>query len=508
MNRQTMPQFPHSYWYEHIELPNFNPLAETVKTEVAIVGGGITGITTAYLLSKKGVKVTLIDAGSLLSGTTGHTTAKVTVQHGLIYDQLINNFDLETAKLYYAANKSALEFISNTVDELQINCDFEHETAYLYTNSDDYIEKLMKEKDAYEQIGIDHSLVKELPINIPIKLALKIKKQAKFHPLKYLTSVINECVKHNVQFYENTVAVDLEYTNHPVVLTKEGQRISCDYVILASHYPFYDGLAFFPTRMYADRSYIAAFKYDEEYPGGMYISAESPNRSIRTAKDESGEDILLIGGESHKVGQGKMTIEHYEALQKFAVENFKVGDFLYRWSAQDLVTLDNVPYIGSITKSKENILVATGFRKWGMTTSTVAAQIFSDTITNHRNVYKDIFAPSRKVANNAIKNFIKYNADVAKHLIKGKMEYAQSSKEIEKDTATIMRIHGKRAGVYRDLDDKLHIVDTTCTHLGCEVNWNDGERTWDCPCHGSRFSYTGEVIDGPAKEPLERIKTT
>src|SRR5699024_3084523 len=160
---------------------------------------------------------------------------------------------------------------------------------------------------------------------------------------------------------------------------------------------------------------------------------------------------------------------------------------------------------GPITEGKENILVATGYRKWGMTTSTVAAQIMADIVTKSENDYKNIFSPARKISNQAIKNFVKYNADVAKHLIKGKMEYVKSHKDLPIDSVALIRIDGKRSGVYRDPNDKLHAVDTTCTHLGCEVNWNDGERTWDCPCHGSRFSYTGEVIEGPAKKPLKSI---
>lgn len=505
MSQLSMPEYPYSYWYQDVKLPSFKELDQSIKTEVAIIGAGMTGITTAYLLSQKGLKVTVIDAGSVISSTSGHTTAKITIQHGLIYNQLIKNFNLETAKKYFQANKNALEYIKKTIKKHEIMCDFSLEDAYLYTNSQEYLEKVKKEAKAYEQIGIEHSVIKELPIPLSIKEGIMIKDQAQFHPVKYLRALIDECIKNDVEFYDNTTAIDVEYTDYPIVLTKNNHRINCDYLISASHYPFYDGQAFFPTRMYADRSYITAYRYDQEFSGGMYISAESPNRSIRRTVNDSGEQFLLIGGESHKVGQGEETIFHYEALQEFAKETFNVNHCLYRWSAQDLVTLDDIPYIGPITEGKENILVATGYRKWGMTTSTVAAQIMADIVTKSENDYKNIFSPARKISNQAIKNFVKYNADVAKHLIKGKMEYVKSHKDLPKDSAALIRINGKRSGVYRDPNDKLHAVDTTCTHLGCEVNWNDGERTWDCPCHGSRFSYTGEVIEGPAKKPLKSI---
>lgn len=504
---ENIPRYPDSYWLKDIKIPSFNTLDETIKTEVVIVGGGITGISTAYFLSQQGKKVVLIDAGKLLAGTTGHTTAKITVQHSLIYDEIINHFGVEEAKLYYEANNEALQFIRNIVTKYDIDCNFETEDAYLFTNDDDYIEKLQLEQKAYEQIGLKHELVKELPLNIPVKAALKVPNQANFHPLKYLATLIEKCVENGVSFYENTTAMDIEYMKHPAVIVKNDYRIIAKHVIIASHYPFYDLKGLYPTRMYADRSYIIAMTSEEKYPGGMYISAENPVRSIRSTKKTNGEELWLVGGEGHKVGQGKPMFDHYNALFQYADLHFNPKQFLYRWSAQDLITLDHLPYIGPITKSEDNIYIATGFRKWGMTNGTIAGKIISDLIiTDGENKYKHVFSPSRKVTKEAVKNFVKYNTDVAKHLIKGKMEYQTTKADIKKEEATIVRLRGIRAGVYRDETDKLHIVNTTCTHLGCEVNWNEAEKTWDCPCHGSRFSYTGEVVEGPAKENLEVLE--
>lgn len=502
----NIPKYPKSYWIMDSDIPNFPSLKESVMTDITIVGGGITGITTAYLLASQGRDVILIDAGSLFQGTTGHTTAKVTAQHGLIYNELIDNFGLEKAHLYYKANKEALKFIKQTISNYSIDCDFRNEDAYLYTQDEKFIEKIKKEQIAYEKIGIEYELLKELPLNLPIRLALKMKDQAQFHPIKYLSILVKRCLSKGVQFFENTTAIDIEYTKNPVVITRNHKRIHSEYVICASHYPFYDGQGFYPTRMYADRSYVLAIKCHKKYPGGMYINAESPTRSIRATHTTDGEQLWFIGGESHKVGQGEPTFKHHEALRKFAKDNFPVDKILYRWSAQDLITLDKLPYIGPITKNQEKVLIATGFRKWGMTTGTMAAKLLKRYIMNSDlNEYQKLFSPSRKILNLDLKNFIKYNVDVAKHLIKGKLEYVDTPKNIKRDEAKILRIKGKRAGAYRDQDNKLHIVDTTCTHLGCEINWNSSERSWDCPCHGSRFSYTGEVLEGPAKEPLEKI---
>ncbi len=258
--------------------------------------------------------------------------------------------------------------------------------------------------------------------------------------------------------------------------------------------------------MYPERSYLVAGKQNEKFAGGMYINAESPTRSIRSANID-GKDMLLFGGENHKTGQGKSTMSHYEALQKFAKEFFEIEEIDYRWSAQDLTTLDKVPYIGPATKDNKTYLTATGFRKWGMTNGTIAGKILTDYITGTENPYFDLFTPSRFHADPAVKKFMEINADVAKHMIKGKLEFTQNNiDKLERDDATLARIDGKRVGVYKDKDEAIHMVDTTCTHLGCEVKWNSGDRTWDCPCHGSRFSYTGEVMEGPAKKPLKRIR--
>nr|WP_249871996.1 FAD-dependent oxidoreductase [Oceanobacillus saliphilus] len=492
-------------WRENMTLPSFPALNESIKADIGIVGGGITGITAAYLLAKQNFNVVLLDAGPVLNGTTGHTTAKITAQHGLIYDELINHFGLEKASLYYKAAEEAKQFIEQTVNEHRINCNFSKEDAYIYTNDGSYISDLEKEKEAYDQLKIDNQLTDKIPLDIPIKSALIMHNQAQFHPLEYLKVLLNEGLKKQLTVYENTIATDIEYVKHTNIITREGHRVTCRYVIVASHFPFYDRQSFYFARMYPERSYLVAGKSPLNFPGGMYINAETPTRSIRSAKFE-GEDIILIGGEHHKTGQGKSTMAHYEALQKFAQDHFKIDKIDYRWSAQDLTTLDKVPYIGRMTKGDKTVLTATGFRKWGMTSGTIAAKILADNIQDQENPYSDLFSPARFEADPGLKKFMEINADVAKHLIKGKLEFTKNTvSELATDDATVTRMDGKRVGVYKDEEDTLHMVDTTCTHMGCEVTWNSGDRTWDCPCHGSRFDYTGEVVEGPAKKPLTKI---
>ncbi len=503
MSKQPIRPFPKTFWRQSIEFPSYPPLTETIKADVGIVGGGITGITAAYELSKQNVSVALIDAGVILNGTTGHTTAKITAQHGIIYDELIQHFGTEKAKLYYEANTEAKRYMDETSKALQIDCDHQSEHAYIFAETEQSVQKLETELQAYETLNIPHEYLSEIPLQLPIHGALMMKEQAQFHPLKYLTGLLGACGS-NIQIFEHTTAVDVEYNKNPAIVTDEGHRIICDYVIQASHYPFYDGQGFYPTRMYAERAYAVAFKTNKMYPGGIYINAENPTHSIRTTP-ENGEDLWILVGEQHKTGQGESTTKHYAALEQYAEKNFQPTEICYHWSAQDYTTLDKLPYIGPVTKKQNRVFTATGFRKWGITNGTIAAIMLCDRILEQSSPYENVFSPARFQADQSVRTFASINADVAKHLVKGKLSSNQQSIDhLAPDQAVITDIDGKRTGVYKDLEQQIHMVDTTCTHLGCEVAWNAAERTWDCPCHGSRFAYTGEVIEGPANKPLDK----
>lgn len=499
-----LPGFTASYWRESTNLPEFPSLDKNIHVDIVIVGGGITGITSAYLLANKGLKVALLEADRLLNGTTGHTTAKITAQHDLIYDELITNMGKEMAKMYYDANMDALKFIKETIDKLEINCDFSEQDAYLYATTEEYKQKVKKEAIAYEELGITGGLTDTIPLNIEVKNALIMKNQAQFHPLKYLIPLVKHIRDKGGLIFENTTAVNVVEGKQPTVLTRDEFRVTADHVLACSHFPFYEGLGLYSTRMYADRSYVLAAKTKKKFPGGIFISADTPTRSLRSVTI-NGEEMVLIVGESHKTGQGIDTMKHYKALEEFGEQVFGLETIISRWSAQDLTTLDKVPYIGEITSGQPNILVATGYRKWGMSNGTAAALLLCDIVLNKKNDFKSLYTPSRFYANPSLKNFLIQNANVASHLIKGKLELSNiDPKTLSNDEAAIIRVRGERKGAYRDTEGSLYIVDTTCTHIGCEVEWNSGDRTWDCPCHGSRFTYTGDVIEGPAEKPLKK----
>lgn len=504
-NDHLLPRFPESYWLEAQHSIEETSLVTDTHVDIAIIGGGITGVTTAFLLVKEGFKVALVDSGPLLNGTTGHTTAKITVQHDLIYNELVQHIGIEKAHLYYQSNMDALHFIKQIVNQYNIPCHFTEENAYLYGVTQQDKKKLEAEWRAYQRLGINGELLSSLPIDVTVTSALLMKNQAHFHPIHYLNSLIDLFIKAGGQIYDNTTAIDIEGDKPTTVIMENGAKLQCHYAVVTSHFPFYDGLGFYFAKMHAERSYILAVKPKKSYPGGMYLSINKPTRSLRPA-EINGQSYILIGGESHKTGQGMNTMKHYEVLKEFAQNIFGVKEIPYRWSTQDLITIDKLPFVGPITANKPNILVATGYRKWGMTNGTSAALLIRDTIMEKDSPYKDVYTPSRFYSDPSLKHFIMENSNVAAEFIKGKINMTQRTlASIQKDEAAIVTVNDQRAGAFRDDHNKLHIVDTTCKHLGCEVEWNESERTWDCPCHGSRYSIDGEVIEGPTTKPLKRI---
>ncbi|WP_138751647.1 FAD-dependent oxidoreductase [Paenibacillus sinopodophylli] len=504
-----MPKFPKSLWiYSKDNSDEYASLEQNIETDITVVGGGISGITTAYVLAKEGFKVVLVEAGRLLGGTTGHTTAKITAQHDLIYDELIGSEGKEKALLYYKANEEALQFVKQTIEAEKIECGFSTQDSYVYSETEEYITKLEQEMSAYTSLGINGALVDRIPLQLPVKAAVVMYDQAQFHPLQYLSALVARFVEAGGIVYENTTAVDVETGPLPEVIMSRGHRIKCKHVVSCTHFPFYDGHGFYFARMHADRSYVLGIRAVENLIEGMYLSAGDPKRSIRYADSAEHGKLLIIGGQSHKTGQGICTINHYEQLQRFAEQHFRIEEIVYRWSAQDLTTGDKLPYIGRITASSPNVYIATGYRKWGMTNGTAAALLIKDLIMERDNDFQHVFTPSRPMSGGTIKSLIVDNLDVAMHLIEGKLELVNKHPEdLANDEGCIVRLHGKRAGAYKDDEGKLYLVDTTCTHMGCEVEWNNGERTWDCPCHGSRFAINGDVIEGPAEEPLKLLQS-
>ncbi|NLO97606.1 MAG: FAD-dependent oxidoreductase [Peptococcaceae bacterium] len=500
-----------SFWLASTPDTSYPFLENDIKTDIAIIGGGFVGISCAYLLKKAGFNVVVLEADRIAKATSGHTTAKITSQHNLIYDKIIRQRGKEIAQQYADANETAIKEIKKIADEYNIECDYVLQSAYVYTQEDKYIEQIEAETEAASSLGINAHFLGEIPLPLKIKAAVRFDNQAQFHPRKYLLGLASTICGNGCQIYEKSRVVDLEESLNYTLTTAQGKKVTAQKVIIASHYPFYNKSGFYFARIYPERTYIIAIKAKENYPGGMYINVEQPARSLRS-QNSGLEELILVVGDNHKTGQGEDTSLHYKALVEFAQQIFTVEDIPFRWSTQDCMTLDGLPYVGCYISDTPSLYVATGFGKWGITNSMAAAMILRDLIVEGSSPWQEAFNPSRQTILASSKNFVIENLNVAKHLVNGKVEgiIADSleNTEIKPGEGKIVKIDGNRIGAFRDNQNKLHFVDTTCTHMGCELNWNSAEQSWDCPCHGSRFSYDGEVLEGPAVYPLTSEKET
>ncbi|MDD2503547.1 MAG: FAD-dependent oxidoreductase [Clostridia bacterium] len=497
---------PQSYWMASVPFTQYEPLTGNLDVDVVIVGGGITGITSAFLLKQSGLKVALLEATRILHGTTGHTTAKVTAQHDIIYYTIKSKMDQESAEQYAKANQAAISAIDTIIQQNNIDCDFSWQPAYVYTQDENYILQIQEETELAFGLGFSAAFMEEIPLPVKVKAALRFDNQAQFHPLKYLQALAQQISGNGSYLFENTKALDIQTQNAYTVTTNTGFHVKAPNVIIATHYPFYDGNGMYFSRIYPERSYAVGLTISDQYPGGMYISAEDPGRSYRSQPMDDGRVLIIVGGEHHKTGQSIDTSLHYQNLLNTANSIFQVDEVLYRWSTQDYTTMDQVPYIGPLNSKDPGLYVATGFRKWGMTNGTVAAMILRDYILDKENEWAPVFMPSRFRPGAAAGKFIKENANAAKHLVSSKLSSAEHFEDIEPGEGKVVEIEGEKAGAYRDLQGQLFIVDTTCTHMGCELSWNSAEYSWDCPCHGSRFTYKGKVIEGPAQNPLKKVE--
>lgn len=497
-----LPEAPHSYWMASTAQTHYPPLTEDTEADAAIVGGGMTGITLAYLLKKEGLKVILLEADRIVQGTTGHTTAKITSQHTLIYDKIRKKMGEEKARQYAEANETAIGTISEMIAENGIDCDFHPSSAYVYTHQDSYIRQIEDEVKTASSLGIRAHYLDEIPLPFQVKAAMRFDGQARFHPRKYLLALAEKIPGAGSGIFEQTRVIDVREGEPCSVITANGKKVSAPAVVLGCHYPFYDRHGMYFTRLYPERSYALGVTFEGSFPEGMFITAEDPGRSVRLQPYE-GRDLLVVSGEHHKTGHGENTWIHYKNLAEFVRENFKVTGIPYRWSTQDYSTPDEVPYTGRLTSDRRNIYIATGYRKWGMTNSTASAMILRDLIVKGESPWQDVYNPSRFTPAASAKNFIVENADVAKLWIGGKLAGAPDHPDIAPGQAKVVDLDGEKAGVYKDARGKIHVVDTTCTHMLCEMKWNAAELSWDCPCHGSRFTYEGDIIEGPALKSIK-----
>lgn len=475
-----------SVWSKLAPLRKYSPLSEDIEADVAVIGGGIAGILTAYKLSERKKNIVVLEAGEICGGQTKNTTAKITSQHDLIYDYIIKNFGEKAAGQYAAANDAAIAEYKNIIENNSIECDFCQKDAYLYTSENPAL--LEAEQKAAQAAGIECELTTKVNLPFSVAMALKFPNQAQFHPLKFLFAIADK-----LNIYEHTFAREIKDNT---IFTQNGS-VKAEKIIVATHYPYINKHGFYFARMHQERSYVISLENAADV-NGMYKGIDKHSFSFRNY-----ENLLIFGGGSHRTGEntaGGM----YENL-KTAAKNFYPGcSVVDYWSAQDCFTVDFIPYIGKYCTTTPDIYVATGFKKWGMTSSMVSAMILSDMLCGTENPYSEIFSPQRFKLSASAKNILSEGLEAVKML--GKRFFSFPDSEAEKlppGHGGIVTYKGEKLGVYKDECGEVFIVEPKCTHLGCELSFNPDEKSWDCPCHGSRFDYRGNLIDNPAMENLE-----
>jgi glycine/D-amino acid oxidase-like deaminating enzyme/nitrite reductase/ring-hydroxylating ferredoxin subunit len=474
--------------------------------DVAVIGGGIAGVTTALLLQQAGRDVVLLEAGRVGYGVTTQSTVKVTVGHGTAYSQIDGQLGRQAAMAYAAANSAGMLAVLDLVTDLGIDCDLRIAPHVVYAEDDQSADRVRAEAELVAELGLPATLTANAPLPFAVTAALSFERQAQLHPGAYLMGLARAFVDAGGRIMEHSPVIRVEEADPCTVWTTSVQLSARD-VVVATHFPILDRGGHF-ARLQAHRSYGIAAVLPDGVRAGMTIGAASGGFSTRTV-DLDGEHLLVVVGASHLTGRTSDTVSRWTRLETWARERFGTGELRYRWSTQDLSSLDGMPYVGRITPGTDHVFTATGFGGWGMTNGTAAALQITDMVLGQDNLWADAFDARRLALHATGAKLVRQNAHVAKLWVKGRVVGAPrgSLADIRPGDAAVLEVDGKQTAACRDEDGTLHAVSSVCTHLGCTVAWNDGERSWDCPCHGSRFSPDGEVLHGPAVTPLERRHT-
>jgi glycine/D-amino acid oxidase-like deaminating enzyme/nitrite reductase/ring-hydroxylating ferredoxin subunit len=443
------------------------------------------------------MQVAVVEAIRIASGVTGNTTAKITALQEPFYSKLASQVSPEAASAYARAQTEGLNRIAALVAELGIDCGFERRPAFTYAMTEKGAGTLREEAGAARAAGLQVEETTDTGLPFDVTLALRLDNQAQFNARSYCKALAREIASKGGTIVEGVRAMDVKERNGECVVETDHESVNARHVVVATHVPFtFRGLFFAKTRPI--HSYAVAARLDDEPPGGMYLSADEPLRSVRDYSQNE-KRWLIVGGESHKTGQDDDTETNYQALREWGAEKFGIDSYEFAWSAHDPASGDGMPLIGTLTPTTNRIWVATGFRKWGMANATTGAEILTTGITGRDHPLADVFSPRR----NLVSTLRRVAGEVVDTVKRGITDRVSDDDEPQPGEGAVLGRGRDRVAVYLSEDGKTRVeVSAICTHLGCVVAWNNGDKTWDCPCHGSRFAVDGSVIEGPATEPL------
>lgn len=499
-----------SFWQRSVETPTYAPLSANLTADVCVIGAGLGGLTTAYHLTKQGVSVAVVEALEIGAGETGRTTAHIAIpDEG--YSYIEEKFGRDAARLVAESFAAAADAIEATAAEESIDCDFARVDGFLFSRDDDPRAALDEEFEAASRAGVEVMREAALPVGVfdagvDVGPALRFARQAQFHPLKYLTGLARAIERRRGVIYAGTRALAVEEREASVVVTTANGRITADAVVVATNTPFNDRVTMH-TKQVAYQTYVVAARV----PKGSVTRALAwddgdPYHYVRTTPAGDGEhDVLIVGGADHKTGHDRDPKAHYDAVEAWTRAHYpRLGPIEYRWSGEIMEPLDGLAYLGRNPGSR-NVYIITGDSGNGMTHATIGGLLVSDLVMGRQNRWLAVYDPARKPFKEALQ-FIKEQSNIAAQYadwVSGGDE--ESAGAIRPGEGALLRSGLKKYAVYRDAEGALHARSAKCTHLGCIVQWNSTEKTWDCPCHGSRFSPYGSVLHGPAVSNLAAV---
>lgn len=496
-----------SIWQTVTSDYNSTPTPGEAVFDVIVVGAGITGVTTALLLQQAGKKCLLVDAANAGFGTTGGTTAHLNTLYDTPYYQMIKDFGEEEAKLIALGAHTAINTIKNNISSHNIDCDFIERDGYLFSLDEKQDEELGKMIDSAHKVGVSIERVDVNPFPIPYLGVARVPGQAQFHPTKYIIGLIKAFTDGGGIMVENCRVDRLDQGEMLKVHTSKGE-VSAKAAVYATHVPPGVNLLHFRCAPY--RSYVVAARLkDDEYPPALGYDLNDPYHYYRNQLI-NGQNYLIVGGEDHKTGHEENTEASFLKLEAHVRTYFRVEEFSFRWSSQFYEPVDGLPYIGHLPGNGDNVYVATGFGGNGMIYGTLAGLIISNLIVNGESIYKSLLNPNRVKPMAGFADFVKEGVDVVKQFVSGSFsaEKLKEFSEMAVEEGKIVKYEKHVIGVYKDGNGSIHAVNSICPHVKCTVAWNASEKSWDCPCHGSRFSYDGTMLTAPAVKDLDKIDLT
>jgi glycine/D-amino acid oxidase-like deaminating enzyme/nitrite reductase/ring-hydroxylating ferredoxin subunit len=490
-----------SPWTESADLPAFPVLDRNVEADVVVAGAGIAGLTAALILQRAGKSVVVIEARRIGGGETGLTTAHLTEVLDTRYHVLESKFGREGARIAAESSRAAIDRIEAALGESGTRCGFERVPAYLFAETEEQRNDLESELESLQQAGIDAAWVDSFPLPIRVLGAIRVERQGQLHPLEYSRELALRFISAGGRIFEETRLQKVDDGEPCRVSTNRGE-IAAKNALVLTNVPVSNRFALH-TKVAAYRSYALAARLQEPISPGLFWDMRDPYHYVRQQTTASGP-LLIVGGEDHKTGQNTDPLRAFDRLRKYTATHFGIAEVVYRWSGQIVEPVDGLPFIGKNSGS-EHVYVATGFSGNGMTFGTLAGMILSDGVLGVYNPWASLYDATRVKPLAQARQYVAENVDFPARLARDRLARgeAESAEGVAPGEGRLIRSHGKMLAVYRDDSGALHARSAVCTHLGCHVQWNKAEKSWDCPCHGSRFDVDGMVLNGPATRSLE-----